>query len=109
MDDGKMFGLVMIWADQFSCKVESDGSVRILGLTETGQAAIIRQERVFVMRYQLQCPPGPFEINFHLPGPVKPSLIASKFGTDGIFEAMVIKDKGIWQEQGPNDDDNASN
>ncbi|KAH7284430.1 hypothetical protein KP509_34G053900 [Ceratopteris richardii] len=48
---------------------------------------------MFNMHTQFLCPPGPFTISFRLPGPVEPCEFPSTFGTDGIFEAVVMKQK----------------
>lgn len=77
----------------FSCHVESDGKVVIKGITTTGEQLIEKDSRVFHMHTQFLCPPGPFTVSFQLPGPVEPCEFPSTFGSDGIFEAVVMKQK----------------
>ncbi|XP_024632160.1 increased DNA methylation 3 [Medicago truncatula] len=76
--------------NQFSCDIESDGKVEIRGLL-SGIRTIATQSRVFQMKTQQLCSPGPFTISFSLPGPVDPRLFAPNFRDDGIFEGVVIK------------------
>eukprot|EP00250_Pteridium_aquilinum_P013218 c21206_g3_i1 orf=117-1418(+) len=78
---------------EFSCQVESDGKVVIKGITTTGELQIEKGSRVFNMHTQYLCPPGPFTVSFRLPGPVEPCDFPSTFGSDGMFEAVVLKQK----------------
>ncbi|MED6157441.1 hypothetical protein PIB30_023011 [Stylosanthes scabra] len=75
---------------QFSCDIEADGRVHIKGLLGGGRT-ITKQSRVYDMKVRQLCPPGPFTLQFKLPGPVDPRLFAPNFKSDGIFEAVVIK------------------
>ncbi|KAL5778416.1 hypothetical protein ACOSP7_011342 [Xanthoceras sorbifolium] len=77
---------------QFSCEIESDGKVHIQGSTSGGET-IRKRSRVFQMKFQQLCPPGPFTVSFSLPGPVDPRLFSPNFRSDGIFEGVVIKHK----------------
>ncbi|KAL5845512.1 hypothetical protein ACOSQ4_011470 [Xanthoceras sorbifolium] len=77
---------------QFSCEIESDGKVHIQGSTSGGKT-IRKRSRVFRMKFQQLCPPGPFTVSFSLPGPVDPRLFSPNFRSDGIFEGVVIKHK----------------
>ncbi|KAI4296254.1 hypothetical protein L6164_036228 [Bauhinia variegata] len=83
-------GVKKDYSDQFSCEVESDGKVHIQGVISGGRI-IVKQARVFEMKFQQLCCPGPFTLSFSLPGPVDPRLFAPNFRSDGIFEAAVIK------------------
>ncbi|XP_010246890.1 PREDICTED: increased DNA methylation 3-like [Nelumbo nucifera] len=76
---------------QFSCEIEQDGKVHLRGVTVTGEKSILRHSRVFQMKTQSLCPPGPFTISFSLPGPVDPRLFLPEFRSDGILEAVVMK------------------
>ncbi|XP_058773798.1 increased DNA methylation 3 [Vicia villosa] len=76
--------------NQFSCDIESDGKVEIRGMLSGGRT-IEKQSRIFQMKTQQLCSPGPFTVSFNLPGPVDPRLFAPNFRTDGIFEGVVIK------------------
>ncbi|KAJ4966612.1 hypothetical protein NE237_018461 [Protea cynaroides] len=76
---------------QFSCEIEHDGKVHIQGVTMTGEGSILRHSRLFQMKTQNLCPPGPFTISFRLPGPVDPRLFSPDFRSDGILEAVVMK------------------
>lgn len=78
---------------EFSCFVESDGKVVIRGTTTTGEQRVYKNSRVFHMHTQFLCPPGPFTISFQLPGPVEPCQFPGTFGSDGIFEAVVMKQR----------------
>ncbi|KAL5780909.1 hypothetical protein ACOSQ2_011646 [Xanthoceras sorbifolium] len=77
---------------QFSCEIESDGKLHIQGSTP-GEKTIRKCLRVFLMKFQQLCPPGPFTVSFSLPGPVDPGLFSPNFRSDGIFEGVVIKHK----------------
>ncbi|KAL9445674.1 hypothetical protein AB3S75_013540 [Citrus x aurantiifolia] len=76
----------------FSCEIEADGKVHIQGSTSGGKT-IRKRSRVFRMRLHQICPPGQFTLDFSLPGPVDPRLFSPHFRCDGIFEAVVIKQK----------------
>eukprot|EP00262_Sarcandra_glabra_P004581 TRINITY_DN15693_c0_g1_i1.p1 TRINITY_DN15693_c0_g1~~TRINITY_DN15693_c0_g1_i1.p1 ORF type:complete len:418 (-),score=65.59 TRINITY_DN15693_c0_g1_i1:704-1957(-) len=76
---------------QFSCEIECDGKVQLRGVTTTGERTILKHSRVFQMKTQQLCPPGPFTVMFHLPGPVDPRLFTARFGSDSILEAIVMK------------------
>ena len=84
--------IIFVLPGEFSCEIESDGKVHIQGSTSGGEI-IKKRSRVFHMKFQQMCPPGPFTVSFNLPGPVDPRLVSPKFRTDGIFEAVVIKQK----------------
>ncbi|GAB4855526.1 hypothetical protein Ancab_024145 [Ancistrocladus abbreviatus] len=75
----------------FRCEVESDGKVSIKGETTTGEKEVYRHSQVFEMQTRNLCPPGPFSITFHLPGPVDPQRFSGSFGTDAILEGIVVK------------------
>jgi len=77
----------------FKCEVECDGKVMIKGTTTTGGDRIVRQNGVFLMQTQYLCPPGPFTVSFSLPGPVEPNQFTGTFGSDGILEGIVVKQR----------------
>ncbi|XP_074311546.1 increased DNA methylation 2-like [Silene latifolia] len=77
----------------FQCEVESDGRVLIKGETVTGETTVNRFSQDFVMQSRNLCPPGPFSISFHLPGPVDPQQFSGTFGTSAILEGIVMKSK----------------
>lgn len=68
-----------------------DGQVCIRGVTSTGGKTVTKYSRVFEMKFQQQCAPGPFSLYFSLPGPVDPTLFSPNFRSDGIFEGVVAK------------------
>ncbi|KAK1400298.1 Increased DNA methylation like [Heracleum sosnowskyi] len=76
---------------QFSCEIEHDGKVHVRGVTTTGENFVSRHTRVFQMKVQQQCPPGPFTLSFSLPGPVDPRMFFPNFRSDGILEAVALK------------------
>ncbi|XAR64287.1 hypothetical protein NMG60_11024564 [Bertholletia excelsa] len=76
---------------QLSCEVERDGKVHVRGVTSTGAKNVERHSRVYEMKFQQHCPPGPFTVSFSLPGPVDPRLFLPNFRSDGILEAVVMK------------------
>ncbi|KAL7116435.1 hypothetical protein ACP275_03G004600 [Erythranthe tilingii] len=76
---------------EFSCEIRREGKVYIQGVTTTGGNTVSKYSRVFVMKMQQQCPPGPFTLLFSLPGPVDPRLFSPTFRSDGIFEGVVAK------------------
>lgn len=76
---------------EFSCEIEWNGNVHIRGVTTTGEQNVCRYSRIYEMKFQQQCLPGPFSLSFFLPGPVDPRLFSPNFRSDGIFEAVVVK------------------
>ncbi|KAK6116803.1 hypothetical protein DH2020_049433 [Rehmannia glutinosa] len=78
-------------AGEFTCEIRRDGKVSVQGVTSTGGKIVTKYSRVFEMKFQQQCPPGPFTLFFSLPGPVDPRLFSPSFRSDGIFEAVVAK------------------
>ncbi|KAH6778271.1 HSP20-like chaperones superfamily protein [Perilla frutescens var. hirtella] len=76
---------------EFSCEIQRDGKVCVRGVTSTGGKFVQKYSRVYEMKLQQQCQPGPFTLFFNLPGPVDPRLFAPHFRPDGIFEAVVAK------------------
>lgn len=80
-------------AGEFKCEVECDGKVMIKGTTTTGGDRIVRPNGVFLMQTQYLCPPGPFTVSFSLPGPVEPNQFTGTFGSDGILEGIVMKQR----------------
>ncbi|QCD76477.1 increased DNA methylation 3 isoform X2 [Vigna unguiculata] len=73
-----------------SCDVQSNGRVLIKGVV-TGGKTIRKQARVFQMKIQKLCPPGPFTLSFNLPGPVDPRLFVANFRADGLLEGIAVK------------------
>eukprot|EP00262_Sarcandra_glabra_P000590 TRINITY_DN10715_c0_g1_i1.p1 TRINITY_DN10715_c0_g1~~TRINITY_DN10715_c0_g1_i1.p1 ORF type:complete len:427 (+),score=79.07 TRINITY_DN10715_c0_g1_i1:166-1446(+) len=78
---------------EFSCEVEADGRVLIKGVTTTGQRLIFKEPQVFEMQTQHLCPSGHFSVSFQLPGPVEPQEFSGNFGSDGILEGIVMKER----------------
>ncbi|GER36973.1 HSP20-like chaperones superfamily protein [Striga asiatica] len=76
---------------EFECDIQKDGKVWVRGVTSTGRKIVNKHSRVFEMKIQQQCSPGPFTLFFSLPGPVNPALFRPNFRSDGIFEAVVTK------------------
>ncbi|KAB2626272.1 hypothetical protein D8674_017932 [Pyrus ussuriensis x Pyrus communis] len=61
------------------------------GNGNSGGNPIRKRSRVFEMKLQQLCPAGPFTLSFSLPEPVDPRLFAPNFGSDGIFEGVIVK------------------
>lgn len=78
---------------EFSCEVEDDGKVSVRGVTVTGEKTVCRFDQIFEMQSQKLCPPGHFSVSFKLPGPVDPQQFSGNFGTDGILEGIVMKER----------------
>ncbi|KAI8016194.1 Increased DNA methylation 3 [Camellia lanceoleosa] len=76
---------------QFSCEIKRDGKDHVRGVTSTGGKTVLRHSCIYEMKFQQQCPPGPFTLSFSLPGPVDPRLFSPHFRFDGILEAVVLK------------------
>lgn len=97
-DDAYLFRIALpgVKKDQreFSCEVECDGKVIIRGTTTTGEQKVFKSSRVFHMQTQHLCPSGPFTVSFQLPGRVEPREFSGNFGSDGILEGIVMKDRG---------------
>jgi len=85
--------LGFITAEEFFCDVGIDGTILISGVTITRESTIYRYSHAFEMQTRNLCPPGEFGISFRLPGPVDPHNFESKFGTDGVFEGVIMKAK----------------
>ncbi|CAK9194440.1 unnamed protein product [Sphagnum troendelagicum] len=77
----------------FKCEVECDGKVMIKGTTTTGESRMFKGSRLFHMQTQYLCPPGAFTVSFYLPGPVEPNQFTGTFGSDGILEGIVMKQR----------------
>ncbi|KAF7142025.1 hypothetical protein RHSIM_Rhsim06G0003500 [Rhododendron simsii] len=75
----------------FSCEIEREGKVHVRGVTSTGGKTVSRHSRIYEMKFQQQCPPGPFTISFSLPGSVDPRLFSPNFRSDGILEGVIMK------------------
>ncbi len=80
-------------AGDFKCEVECDGKVMIKGTTTTGESRMFKGSRLFHMQTQYLCPPGAFTVSFYLPGPVEPNQFTGTFGSDGILEGIVMKQR----------------
>ncbi|XP_058083709.1 increased DNA methylation 2-like [Magnolia sinica] len=78
---------------EFSCEVETDGRVLIKGVTMTGERLVFKKSQVFEMQTQYLCQSGHFSISFQLPGPVEPQEFSGNFGSDGILEGVVMKER----------------
>lgn len=78
---------------EFNCNVECDGQVTIRGCTTTGAPFVEKNGRRFHMHTLNLCPLGPFSVTFHLPGPVEPSHFTGTFGSDGILEGIILKQR----------------
>ncbi|KAH7544182.1 hypothetical protein JRO89_XS15G0122600 [Xanthoceras sorbifolium] len=78
---------------EFSCWVDHTGKVSIRGITTTGEKSVHRFSQIFEMKTQNLCPSGPFSMTFQLPGRVVAEEFSGNFGTDGILEGMVKKEK----------------
>ncbi|KAI5660879.1 hypothetical protein M9H77_20202 [Catharanthus roseus] len=72
------------------CNIQLDGRVHIEGVTSESHF-IKTSSKMFEMKSQQLCPPGPFTVSFNLPGPVDPRLSSLSFKSDGILEAVVLK------------------
>ncbi|THG12805.1 hypothetical protein TEA_023546 [Camellia sinensis var. sinensis] len=83
--------IASVLAGQFSCEIERDGKDHVRGVTSTGGKTVLRHSRIYEMKFQQQCPPGPFTLSFSLLGPVDPRLFSPHFRSDGILEAVVLK------------------
>ncbi|OMO62468.1 hypothetical protein CCACVL1_22805 [Corchorus capsularis] len=74
----------------FNCDIQPDGSVRLRGVSLTGEKIVCKNFQIFHMVTQNLCPPGEFTVSLQLPGPVKPQEVTTLF-EGGIFEAIVKK------------------
>ncbi|KAG9151270.1 hypothetical protein Leryth_002826 [Lithospermum erythrorhizon] len=72
------------------CNIERDGRVHIEGVVMESEF-LKNSSKVFEMKEQGLCPPGPFSITFNLPGSVDPRLCSPSFRPDGILEVVVLK------------------
>ncbi|XP_022965941.1 alpha-crystallin domain-containing protein 22.3-like isoform X2 [Cucurbita maxima] len=77
--------------NSFSCDMDPDGKVKIIGVTTTGENIVCKNSQVFRMQSKNLCPPGHFSITFQLPGPVNNLQFSGAFGADGILEGSVSK------------------
>ncbi|KAH9550149.1 hypothetical protein CY35_10G057500 [Sphagnum magellanicum] len=83
----------IVLSGDFKCEVECDGKVMIKGTTTTGESRMFKGSRLFHMQTQYLCPPGAFTVSFYLPGPVEPNQFTGTFGSDGILEGIVMKQR----------------
>ncbi|GER36662.1 HSP20-like chaperones superfamily protein [Striga asiatica] len=74
---------------EFYCHVQSDGKVRVEGVTSTGGKIVEKYSRVFEMKIQQQCPTGPFTLFFTLPGPVDPNKFFPTFRSDAYGDMLL--------------------
>ncbi|KAF7138038.1 hypothetical protein RHSIM_Rhsim07G0181800 [Rhododendron simsii] len=77
--------------DDFTCKIESNGKVKIEGITTTGEKTVYKNHHKFEMLSANLCPPGHFSISFKLPGPVNQYQFSGNLGADGILEGVIKK------------------
>lgn len=80
-------------AGEFNCGIDHSGKVSIHGITTTGEKSVNKFSQVFQMTSQNLCPPGHFSLSFQLPGRVIAEEFSGNFGTDGILEGIVKKEK----------------
>ncbi|KAK6939120.1 hypothetical protein RJ641_032628, partial [Dillenia turbinata] len=78
---------------QLRCEIECDGKVHIEGVITKSGGILRDSSKVYEMKVQQLCPPGPFTVSFNLPGPVDPRLFSPDFKSDGILEGVVVKCK----------------
>ncbi|KAL3514891.1 hypothetical protein ACH5RR_027608 [Cinchona calisaya] len=76
--------------NQLKCNIQLNGRVHIEGVITESQF-VRNSSKVFEMKVQQLCPPGPFTISFNLPGPVDPRLCSLSFRAGGILEVVVLK------------------
>ncbi|KAF5774002.1 putative HSP20-like chaperone, increased DNA methylation [Helianthus annuus] len=75
-DDGFLFRFALPGVsdnEEFKCEIRTDGDILIQGMTNTGQKEVQAHNMTFDMYTQYLCPPGDFEVRFHLPANVDPS------------------------------------
>ncbi|MFS8007901.1 putative regulator of chromosome condensation 1/beta-lactamase-inhibitor protein II [Helianthus anomalus] len=61
--------------EKFKCEIRMDGDIVIQGMTNTWQKEVQPHNMTFDMYTQYLCPPGDFEVRFHLPANVDPSTL----------------------------------
>lgn len=83
-------------AAAFACELDVDGKVLIDGEIATG-------EKVVESTTGELCPPRHFSLCFQLPGRIDPIRSNCNFGSDGIFEGIVMKQINIWWLSGSSD------
>lgn len=75
------------------CEIQRDGKVHIEGVVPEELGLLRGLSNLYHMKYQQRSPPGPFTIDFNLPGPVDPRLFSPKFRADGILEVVVMRQR----------------
>ncbi|CAK7340750.1 unnamed protein product [Dovyalis caffra] len=83
-------------ANEFNCKIKTDGKVLIEGVTITGERTVYKFSQKFEMLSKNLCPPGQFSVSFQLPGPVDPHQFSSSF-VNGILEVLIMKSRRTAQ------------
>ncbi|KAJ0462868.1 putative alpha crystallin/Hsp20 domain, HSP20-like chaperone, increased DNA methylation [Helianthus annuus] len=92
-DDGFLFRFALPGVsddEKFKCEIRPDGDILIQGVTNTGQKEVQAHNMTFNMYTQYLCPPGDFEVRFHLPAKVDPSTLECKLD-NGVLEGVVKK------------------
>lgn len=72
------------------CDVQTDGTITIHGVTNTGEMKVNAHNMVFDMHSQNLCPPGDFSVSFQLPAHVDASTLKHLFD-NGVLEGVVQK------------------
>ncbi|KAM3325166.1 hypothetical protein P3S67_000290 [Capsicum chacoense] len=73
-----------------SCEVRPDGRILIKGESATGESTFCKNSMVFKMKTRNLCPSGEFTVSIQLPGPIDHLTSDCVFGTDGIFEGVMV-------------------
>ncbi|KAL8202142.1 hypothetical protein R6Q57_011289 [Mikania cordata] len=92
-DDGFLFRVALPGVgndEKFKCEIQPDGTIKIQGVTKTGEKKVHAHNMVFEMYTQNLCPPGDFSVTFHLPAQVDPSTLKHMLG-NGVLEGVVKK------------------
>ncbi|KAM0056952.1 putative alpha crystallin/Hsp20 domain, HSP20-like chaperone, increased DNA methylation [Helianthus debilis subsp. tardiflorus] len=92
-DDGFLFRVALpgvVKNEQFKCDIQTDGTITINGVTNTGEKRVNAHNMVFEMHTQNLCPPGDFSVTFVLPAHVDPSTLEHVLD-NGVLEGVVKK------------------
>ncbi|KAI3725511.1 hypothetical protein L1987_65301 [Smallanthus sonchifolius] len=92
-DDSFLFRVALpgvVKNEKFKCDIQSDGTVTIQGVTNTGEKKVHAHNMVFEMHTQNLCPPGDLSVSFHFPAHVDPSTFKHVLD-NGVLEGVITK------------------
>ncbi|KAI3797313.1 hypothetical protein L1987_32569 [Smallanthus sonchifolius] len=75
---------------EFKCEIQAGGTIKIQGVTNTGEKKVHAHNMVFEMHTQNLCLHADFSVTFHLPANVNPSTLKHLLD-NGVLKGVVKK------------------